>query len=99
MRGNLGEILQHGLNLLLADPADEILKALALLPIPEIAICDPEYHFRDPFRGDRPNREPIGVGIIFQLSAQHDLEMRHRVAIDISANAVKAYVGYMVLTA
>ena len=65
----------------------------------EIAVGDAVHRFGDALGRHRADRQAVGAGVLLPLAAEHDLEVRHGVAVHVAADAVEAEVGDVVLAA
>src|SRR3989338_882105 len=97
--GEPREVVQHGFDLFFADPSDEVLKALTFQPFPYIPIGNPHHDLRYPPGRDGADRQPVSPGVVLPLTAEHHLEVRHGITVDIPADAVKSDIGNVVLAA
>src|SRR2546426_377315 len=99
MRRDLRQIIEHHLDTLLAEPIDEVLKRLALFSLAHISFSDAVNGFRNPLRRNSANSEAVLACVVPEFTAQHDLKMRHLIAIDVTVDAVKTDVSDVMLAA
>ena len=98
MFGNLREPLQQFFDVLFADALNIGLEAFVFFSVFDVIVGDAFDNGRNIFGGDSTHSQAVRGCIFGPLSAEYDLEVRHGIAIDFSAVAVKTEIGYVVLT-
>ena len=99
MRRHGGELVQHALDAHLAGALNEGAEGLALLALGHVAAGEALDHVRDALGRHGADGQAVRAAILLPLPAQHHLEMRHGVAVEVAADAVEAQIGHVVLAA
>src|SRR5262249_18349747 len=96
---HLDEVLEEGADLGLAGALDERLEALVLVALTRVRLRQARHDLGDVLGRHGADREPEGARVLFPLAAEHDLEVRHGIAGDLSADTPEPEVGDVVLAA
>src|SRR6476659_6391430 len=98
MRGNLGQVIQHVLDLDLSNTLDKRLEGFVLLALAHIPTGESFHHFGDSLRRNSAHRQTIRAGVMPPLSAQHNLKMRDCVISRVTTDTIKSEICNVVLS-
>ena len=86
-------------NLDLANSLHELGEPLIRLALLHVEVRNPIERGGHAFRGNRHDRQAVSAGVLFPLTAQYDLEVRHFKAFHGATDTIKPDVGHVVLAA
>src|SRR6266498_2202585 len=98
MRGNLGQIIQHVLDLDFSNTLDKRLERFVLLTLVHIPTGESFHDFRDSLRRNSAHRQSIRACVMPPLTAQHNLKMRDCVISRVTAYTIEPEIRNMVLS-